>query len=206
MLLQIIFNIFIVVGVALYFIRKNRPQKEDPRLSRGLQLLHSKIAVLEDLSDRVETQVKQLSAILEEKTKEVHQAIEEAESQIHEIERCRTKSLEVAEIFQDRIPHEEIIERQTTAKYIKAAKMAHAGKSVAEIAQELKMPKSEIEVIVSINEKEFVFGDDSLPAWADDNEKETLDESLDNSFAAEDIASPLKNFEPVRIGDTESNG
>ena len=44
------------------WVKLFKRKQDDPRMSRGLQLLQSKIAVLEDLSDRTELQVKQLAA------------------------------------------------------------------------------------------------------------------------------------------------
>ena len=56
-LIQIVFDLFMACGLFVIVMRMNRAPKDDPRLSRGLQLLQSKISVLEDLSDRTETQV-----------------------------------------------------------------------------------------------------------------------------------------------------
>lgn len=126
-LLQILVNLVFVAGLVGAWIRLGRPQKDDPRLSKGLQLLQSKIAVLEDLSDRTETQVNQLTALLEQKVKDIQFKIQAADKQIAKIEQSMQKSLEVAKIFQDKIPHTEIIERQNTVKYVKAARLAHQG-------------------------------------------------------------------------------
>ena len=167
-----------MVLIALYFVRKNRPRKDDPRLSRGLQLLQSKIAVLEDLSDRVETQVKQLSAILEEKTRDVHQIIEDSESQLSAIDQSMRKSMDVAKIFQDKIPHAEIIERQTSAKYVRGAKMAHAGKTPEEISLELGLPLSECEMITKVNQVELLFDRESVPAWVDEHEEAAVEPAI----------------------------
>ncbi|MEN0058082.1 MAG: DUF2802 domain-containing protein, partial [Bdellovibrio sp.] len=57
LLIQVLVNLILFAGVIGVWIRLSRPAKDDPRLSKGLQLLQSKIAVLEDLSDRTETQV-----------------------------------------------------------------------------------------------------------------------------------------------------
>jgi len=56
-LLQVVFDFLALAGVVAVWIKITRPSKDDPRLSRGLQLLQTKISVLEDLSDRTETQV-----------------------------------------------------------------------------------------------------------------------------------------------------
>src|SRR3954471_5396033 len=132
------FFIDIAIGVGLFFIamRIMRQPKDDPRLSRGLQLLQAKISVLEDLSDRTETQVNQILSLLEQKIREVQNKIQLADKHVHLIRESMDRSLEVAKIFQEKIPHEEIIERQNTKKYLKAARLANQGKSVAEIAEQ----------------------------------------------------------------------
>ncbi|MCB0393462.1 MAG: DUF2802 domain-containing protein [Bdellovibrionales bacterium] len=165
-LFQIIFNILLAVGLALTFIRQKKRSADDPRLSRGLQLLQSKISVLEDLSDRVDTQFKQVSQLLQEKITEVKRACEGAQEHVHQVEQSIQKSNEVAQIFQDRIPHEEILERKTTIKYIEAAKLAHSGVSADEISKRLSIPKQEAEFIVSVNKQELRYNDSNTPAWA----------------------------------------
>lgn len=167
-LLQILVNLVFVAGLVGAWIRLGRPQKDDPRLSKGLQLLQSKIAVLEDLSDRTETQVNQLTALLEQKVKDIQFKIQAADKQIAKIEHSMQKSLEVAKIFQDKIPHTEIIERQNTVKYVKAARLAHQGHSVEEILQEVDLSRGEIEFIAKVNKEQLMFCEDSLPEWAND--------------------------------------
>ena len=165
-LIQAVFDIFATLGFFLVIMRMNRAPKDDPRLSRGLQLLQSKISVLEDLSDRTETQASQLSAILEQKCKEVQAKVTIAEQSVHEIRVSMERSLEVAKIFQDKIPHQEIIERQNTLKYVQAARLAHQGYTAEEISKEVDLPKGEIEFIAKVNKDQLVFNEDQLPEWA----------------------------------------
>lgn len=153
-------SLFVVASKAL------RKQKDDPRLSSGLQLLQSKIAVLEDLSDRTENQVSQLIKLLEAKGKEVQQKIGKAEKQIELIKQSMEKSLEVAEIFQDKIPHEEIIERQKTYNYMKAARMAHEGHKIEDIARVVNIPIGELEILVKMNREQLLVDENQLPEWA----------------------------------------
>lgn len=167
-LLQILFNLVVLSGVVGMWIRMSRPPKDDPRLSKGLQLLQSKIAVLEDLSDRTETQVKQLTALLESKVKDIQIKIQNSDKQLLKIESSMKKSLEVAKIFQDRIPHNEIVERQSTIKYVKAARLAHQGLSVEEIAEQVDLALGEIEFIAKVNRDKLMFCEDSLPEWIND--------------------------------------
>lgn len=166
-LLQCLLNLILLAGVVGLWIRLQRPPKDDPRLSKGLQLLQSKISILEDLSDRTETQVGQLTSLLEQKVKDIQNKIQSADKQLARIDQSMQKSLEVAKIFQDRIPHEEIVERQNTIKYVKAARMAHQGMGVEEIATECpELSRGEIEFIAKVNRDQLMFCEDSLPEWA----------------------------------------
>jgi hypothetical protein len=174
MLLQIGLNL--IFGLALFVVikRLNKPAKDDPRLSRGLQLLQSKIAILEDLSDRTEVQVSQLVALMEHKSKDVQGKIQQAERQIHLINTSMEKSLEVAKIFQDKIPHQEIIERQNTIKYIQAARLANQGKSIEEIREQVDLPIGELEFIAKVNRSQLMFSEKDLPEWALSSEEKRL--------------------------------
>lgn len=171
-------NIVLGLLLAILWVRVNRPAKEDPRLSRGLQLLQSKIAILEDLSDRTDRQVKQLVHILEERARGLSAKIIKAEEMIASIDQSAAKSREVAEIFQDKIPHEEIIERQNTAKYVQAAQLAHEGRNAAEISAALDIPESEAEFIVKVNKDELTFDRESLPEWAKSSENSEIEDKM----------------------------
>lgn len=163
---QIIINLVLFLGLAVMWSRLRRPPKEDPRLSRGLQLLQSKIAVLEDLSDRTDVQVRQLTQLLDNKARHIQTKIFEADKAIDKVENTMTKSMEVAEIFQDKIPHQEIIERQNTIRYVQAARLAHQGKNVDEIAQAVSLPREQIEFIAKVNRDQLMFNEEALPEWA----------------------------------------
>lgn len=165
-LTQVFVDLILVAGCVGAWIRLQRPQKDDPRLSKGLQLLQSKIAVLEDLSDRTEVQVQQLTTLLEQKVREIQQQVQNSDKQLLKIEQAMQKSLEVAKIFQDRIPHNEIVERQSTIKYVKAARLAHQGMSVPEIAAQVDLSLGEIEMIAQVNKDQLMFCEESLPEWA----------------------------------------
>jgi len=165
-LIQVVFDIFAALGFFIILMRLSRQPKDDPRLSRGLQLLQSKISVLEDLSDRTENQVGQLTAILDQKSKEVQAKVQLADQHVHEIRVSMERSLDVAKIFQDKIPHQEIIERKNTIKYVQAAKLAHQGLNADEIALKVDLPKGEIEFIAKVNRDQLMFSEAGLPEWA----------------------------------------
>lgn len=187
-------DFILLAGIIALWIRLNRPPKDDPRLSKGLQLLQSKIAVLEDLSDRTETQVNQLTALLEQKVKDIQAKVLASDKQLIKIEQSMQKSLEVAKIFQDRIPHTEILERQNTIKYVKAARLAHQGLSVDEIAAQIKdLSRGEIEFIAKINRDQLMFCEDSLPEWvSDEGKKETIADNSDDDVDDIEFMTPLQ--------------
>ena len=164
-LVQVFVNLVMLAVVGFIGFRLARPPKDDPRLSRGLQMLQSKISVLEDLSDRTETQVHQLTALLEQKCRDIQNLMAQSEKQVQKIEASMTKSLDVAKIFQDKIPHQEIIERQNTVKYVKAARMAHQGHSLDEIAAQVDLSRGEIEFISKVNRDQLQFSVEDLPEW-----------------------------------------
>lgn len=193
-LLQVLVNLILVAGIVGLWIRLNRPAKDDPRLSKGLQLLQSKIAILEDLSDRTETQVTQLTALLEQKCKDIQAKVIGAEKQIALIDQSMQKSLEVAKIFQDRIPHSEILERQSTIKYVKAARLAHQGLSADQIALQVDLSRGEIEMIAKVNKDQLMFCEDSLPEWVGDEAKATGEEP--DQMQAVDLKRSLQR-EPI---------
>ena len=165
-LLQIVFNLFALASIAALWMRLRRPPQDDPRLSRGLQLLQTKITVLEDLSDRTDTQVKTLTGLLDQKNRMLQNKILEAEQQMMKIDHSMNKSREVAEIFQDKIPHQEILERQRTVEYVKAARMANSGLSVDQIAESVHLPREQVELIAKFNRDQLMFDENALPEWA----------------------------------------
>jgi len=165
-LIQIVIDIFLGVGIFILWARLKRPPQDDPRLSRGLQLLQSKITVLEDLSDRTDVQVKQLAGLLDQKTRVIQDKLVEADRQNFQIHESMQKSLEVAEIFQDKIPHEEIVERQKTIRYVKAARLANSGASLDEISKQVDLPREQLELIAKVNKDQLMFDEESLPEWA----------------------------------------
>lgn len=155
----------LMIGLAILWIKLQKPPQDDPRLSRGLQLLQTKITILEDLSDRTEAQVKQLTSLLDHKSRALQNKMLEAEQQILKIEHSMNKSLEVAEIFQDKIPHQEMLDRKRTVNYVKAAKMAHQGIEIDEIEKNVELPREQIELIAKLNRDQLLFDENQLPDW-----------------------------------------
>lgn len=198
MLVQIVFDLIFCTLFVLFWIRSQKEQKEDPRLSKGLQLLQSKIAVLEDLSDKTEHQVQRMTLLLEQKSKEIQNKIQSADQMLMQIEANIKKSMEVAQIFQDKIPHHEIIERQNSLKYINAAKLANQGLTPEEISAQVDLTIGEIEFIAKVNRNELQFDSESLPGWAHGPNitegKKTLDPSMRANSFAEQLQKYQTNF------------
>lgn len=164
--IQILVDLIFLAGFTVTWLRLAKPPKDDPRLSRGLQLLQQKIAVLEDLGDQTEKQVQQITQLIDGKSREIQNQIATADDQIRKIENMMGKSLEVANIFQDKIPHEEIIDRKSTMKYVKAARMAHQGQTIDEIAEQVDLSRAEIEFVAKVNRNQLQFSEEDLPEWA----------------------------------------
>lgn len=195
-LVQIIVNLVLLVGIASLWIRLKRPPKDDPRLSRGLQLLQSKISVLEDLSDRTDRQVNQLTQILENKSRQLQSKFFEAEKQVQKLKSSMDRSMEVASIFQDKIPHDEIIERQNTIKQVQAARMANKGYGIEEILAKVDLPREQVEFIAKVNKDELVFDENQLPAWVTSEEERPA--AIENESLAHDQSDEsLLNIENV---------
>lgn len=164
--LQILVNLIFLAGFVVVWIRLNKPAKDDPRLSRGLQLLQSKIAILEDLSDQVERQVQQVAQLMEVKGKDLQQSVTRADDRMREIEVAMARANEVTRLFQDRIPVEEIADRKATLKYIKAARLANQGASIESIQDQVDLSRGELEFIAKVNRDQLQFSDQDLPDWA----------------------------------------
>lgn len=164
-LIQIVIQVFFFAALVILWIRLKREPSDDPRLSRALQMVSSKIAVLEDLSRQTDIQKDQIAALIEQKAKQLLEQIERSDVQISKIEQAQRKSMDVAKIFQDKIPHEEIIQRQVTMKYVEAARLAHEGKTIEEIQEAVDLSYAELELITKMNRNQMMMDDTQIPAW-----------------------------------------
>lgn len=164
---QFAFNLIFLAGIALCLIKVRARKEEDPRLSYGLKLLQNKLAILEDLSDKTDHQVKQLIALLETKMRDVQARVQDADSKLKAIDVAMNKTIEVATIFKEQIPHEEIVEQKVTSKYVNAARMAHQGYKREQIQAQIDLPDAELDLIMKVNRDQLMFAEDALPAWVD---------------------------------------
>ena len=159
---QVIFDITLVIGLLFCIVKMRRDREEDIRINHGLRLLKSKIAVLEDLSEHTESQSQHIMGLLDKKIREVKKTLRHINQHMLEVDKVVEKSERIAKKMTEEIPHQEIVERNTTSKYIVAAKLAHQGHSVEEITEKLGLPKTEVELICKVNRKKFVF-EEKLP-------------------------------------------
>lgn len=176
--IQIAVDVLLFAGLSIVAFRLLGKPKDDPRLSKGLQLLQSKISVLEDICDRSDNQMRQMGLFMEQKSRDLQAKLMAADQKLNEISASMDKSMEVAKIFEDRIPHKEIIERQSTVDYVKAARMAHAGRSLEEIQAALpRVPHEELELVAKLNRHQLMFSESALPEWV---KREIVQDDLSN--------------------------
>lgn len=168
-ILQVALNILFFAGIGLILAKVRRRREEDPRLSYGLKVLQNKISILEDLSDKTEQQVKQLMGIIDSKVKDLQLRLQYSDQQLQRIDQAMSKTMEVAHIFENRVPHEEILERKVSNKYINAARMAHQGFNLEQIQQQIDLPKAELDFIIKVNKEQLMFNEEHLPAWTKQN-------------------------------------
>ncbi len=205
-LLQVVFNLFVFAALVAAWWRLRRPPQDDPRLSRGLQLLQTKITVLEDLSDRTDAQVKQLTTLIDQKTRALQNKVIEAEQQIIKIDHSVTQSAAASsEMISaasgvEPVPHHEMMERQRTVAYVKAAKMANSGSSVDQIAEQVNLPREQIELIAKFNRDQLMFDEQQLPTWA---QKEEHSFTLNNIDFVGNLDQPTPNL--AHMAKIESN-
>ena len=154
-LIQIVFDIFLALGLGVCILRVSRRPQDDPRLSRALQLLQSKIAVLEDLSDRVDAQAARLSEMLQQKDHEVQDRIDSADGRIQSLRDAVDQGIETVRLAQSSLKAEDILEKKSSAKYAQAARLAYEGHSIDAISREVGLPRIEVEFITKVNRDAF---------------------------------------------------
>lgn len=150
-LIQVVINIFLFVGLFVCIVRSPRRSQDDPRLSRGLQLLQSKISVLEDLSDKTDLQFQKMTSLIEQKVHELQKLVANAEQQMRNLQEATEKGIETTRLVQTGMGAEQVIERQTSEVYAQAAQLAFEGHSIDEICEQLELSRSEVELIVKFN-------------------------------------------------------
>lgn len=210
-LLQLMLDVALILGVGILWYRFKRPAAEDPRLSRGLQLLQSKIAVLEDLSDRTDHQVKTLSHLLDQKAIALQGQMMASEHQVRKIEQTMEKNLSTIEEYAN---EKVLLERDDTAKYVQAAQMAHSGVSVDSIQKEVQLPREQLELISKMNKQQLMYDQTQLPSWVTkagkrgfaEKDKNFIEKEESKLFSsAQNLAQKLVDS-AAQILETDANG
>lgn len=158
-------NVLLIAYIAFTHLSRNKAKAEDPRLTKGLQLLQNKISILQDLSDKTDEQVRKWIHLIEQKSGNVQAQLQRSDEKITQIESALSKALDVSKIFYEQVPHAEMAERQKTGKYVQAAKLANQGYSADQISQKIDLSTAEIEMIIKMNREELQFAEEQLPAW-----------------------------------------
>jgi len=162
-----VLNAFSLIGLAFLWVLYKRGPSEDPRLSRGLQLLQSKISILEDLSEKVEKQNGQVLGVIDRKAKDLENLMERSEAQIQALSAALEKGWAAVDHFEEKVPHAKALERENKVKYLRAAQLAHKGQSPEEIAKQVELSRAEIDLIWNVNKDHLQFDESAIPAWAE---------------------------------------
>lgn len=196
-LFQIIVNLLLFAFVGLIWSRLKHLSGDEGRLRQGLQILQSKIAILEDLSGQVDDQFKQLTYMLDLKSKAFDAKLTEASELLSKLADGVTEASAAAHNLSENLQPEVLLERETAIRYVKAALLARAGKSTTEISSQLGVGFEEAELICKLNRSQLQFKVDELPEWMKPqlkNELALLETKHDMSPPAE-IDFALKKHE-----------
>lgn len=200
-LVQLFLNLIFLAGIVFLLIHRKQTHREDQKFSKGLQLLQTKISVLEDLSDQTDEQVRSLTKILEEKYREIQSLLVESDQQIQRME-------EIAQNTLSRMESGEINpmannDKSSMNKYVKAAQMANSGASLDEIMRTVDLTRGEAELVVAMNKDQLVFNKNQLPLWVNPEKAAAPQES--SSIGAEFLKA-LKNTPPMESNVPASTG
>jgi hypothetical protein len=177
-------NILLLTFVLFSWLTRHKSRAEDQRLTKGLQLLQNKISILQDLSDKSDEQVRKWVHLIEQKSSEVQNQLIKSDEKIEQIESALSKALDVSRIFYDQVPHAAIVERQTTSKYVQAAKLAHKGFNSEQISQKIDLSTAEIDMIIKMNRDHLQYSEENLPAWvSENNEMQASPENRDQEIS-----------------------
>jgi hypothetical protein len=155
-LFQTILNILFMAFIGLLWVRLRHLTGDEGRLKQGLQILQTKIAILEDLGRKVDEQSSQIMQVLDHKRATIESLLERAHSVMAQIENKTTLACADSET---------LIERENVIKFTKAAILANKGLRPNEIASRLNLGIQEAELIYSLNAQQLQFKLDELPGW-----------------------------------------
>lgn len=174
-LVQLCLNLLFLAGIVFLLLHRKQTNREDQKFSKGLQLLQTKISVLEDLSDQTDDQVRSLTKLLEDKYREIQSLLVEADQQIQRME-------EIAQNTMSRLQSTEsnpfaTKEQDSMNKYVKAAQMANSGASMDEILRAVDLTRGEVELVIAMNKDQLVFNQQKLPMWVNPDKAPAPQES-----------------------------
>ena len=162
---QLMVNLLFFAGMIFLLINRKQSEKDDQKFSKGLQLLQNKISVIEDLSDQTDEQVRSLTLLLEAKYREIQGLLVESDQQIQKMEEVAKNIWEQVESTSAVMGNQSSTEVQSMNKYVKAAQMANAGKSIEDVIREIDITRGEAELIVAMNKDQLTFNQNTLPLW-----------------------------------------
>lgn len=178
-LVQSVLNLVFLAGIVFLLIHRKQTHREDQKFSKGLQILQTKISVLEDLSDQTDDQVRSLTKLLEDKYREIQSLLAESDQQIQQME-------EIAQNTMSRLQSAgsmpQSSEQGSMNKYVKAAQMAHSGASMDEILKAVDLTRGEVELVMAMNKDQLVFNQHKLPMWVN---PDLADSPQESSIGAE---------------------
>jgi len=155
-LFQTVLNILFMAFILLLWSRLRHLTGDEGRLKQGLQILQTKIAILEDLGRKVDEQASQLMQVLEHKRLTIESLLDNANNVMTQIENKTTLAA---------VDPETLVERENAIKFTKAAILANKGLRPNEIASRLKLGIQEAELIYSLNAQQLQFKLEELPGW-----------------------------------------
>ena len=155
-LLQIIINLLLFTFVGLIWSRVRHLAGDEGKLRQGLQILHAKLAILEDLSQQIDDQYRQLAQMIDIKARALEDRMDQANILLQKFD----TSLQDAQVSP-----ETLLERETALRYIKAALLSHHGYTIEEVSRQASVGMEEASLIHKLNNKELQFKVEELPTW-----------------------------------------
>jgi hypothetical protein len=155
-LLQSIVNVLLFTFMGFLWKRLKLLTGDEGRLKQGLQILQTKLAILEDLSAHIETQMQQANQIFETKEKSLENLLEESKKMM---------SILDEKSFLITASSETLRERENAIKFTQAALLAHKGLIPSLIAEKIGLGLQESELIYSLNRETLQFKVEELPHW-----------------------------------------
>ncbi len=149
----------------IIYIRVNKRPAENNRFREGLQMIEGKLNALQDFLEYVDGQVQKMQELISVKSQQLDSQLHNLDQENQKIDNSLLRAKETLDLFQERIPHEEFLDRKNSIKYVKAARMAHQGMSLSEIAKQIDIPMNELELICKLNKESLMITGEDLPDW-----------------------------------------